>query len=114
MSANYSRESGSNFPDSLLDMPDMKDIDDSVKDVIMQYYAFITQGNIDSALTLKEFHPELDSYWFDAAKINLLKEEIQNLGIYAKLLRRSTISDTEPEGFYDTGTVWYQKIDKET
>lgn len=110
MERTYSRESGSKFPDSILNMQDFKDIDDSVKDVIMQYYAFIEDGNPNSAAALKESHPELDAYWFDAAKVNLLKEEIQNLGVYAKLLRKNIISDTEPEPNYDTGTLWYREM----
>lgn len=110
MNTIYSRESGSKFPDSPLDMPDMKDIDDSVKDIVIQYYAFMAQGNIDGALALKSSHPELKAYWFDASKLNLIGEEIQNLGIYAKLLRTNAISDTEPEEYYDTGTLWYQKV----
>lgn len=111
MSVTYSRESGSQFPDSLLNMNDFKDMDDTVKDLIMQYYQFIVEGNIDSAIAIKETNPELEDYWVDAARLNLLKEEIQNIGIYAKLLHGTVISDTEPTLDYAEGTYWIQPIE---
>lgn len=111
MSVTYSRESGSQFPDSLLNMNDFKDMDDTVKNLIMQYYQFLAEGNIDSAIAIKETNPELEDYWVDAARLNLLKEEIQNIGIYAKLLHGTVISDTEPTLDYAEGTYWIQPIE---
>lgn len=111
MSETYSRESGSQFPDSLLNMNDFKDMDDTVKNLIMQYYQFIVEGNIDSAIAIKETNPELRDYWVDAARLNLLKEEIQNIGIYAKLLHGTVVSDTEPTLDYAEGTYWIQPIE---
>lgn len=113
MNIPYSRESGSLFPDSVLDMKPLKDIDDSVKDVMKEYYRFMEEGNIDSALALKDAHPELQDYWVSAAKLNRITEEIQNIEIYAKLLRTNVISDTEPELNYDTGCFWIQEIYEE-
>lgn len=108
MSKRYSRESGSLFPDSLLSINDFKDIDDSVKDIISQYYKHIKENKIENAIELKNSHPELEDYWISAAKLNLIKEEIENIGIYAKLLRGTVISDTEPILDYDEGSYWIQ------
>ena len=47
MAITYSRESGSLFPDSILSMNDKKDIDDSVKDIIMQIYSLIENNKIN-------------------------------------------------------------------
>lgn len=110
MSNVYSRESGSLFPDSILDMADFEDINDSVKDIVMQYYQFIKDGNINSAIALKCAHPELKKKWFDASHVNLLKEEVQNIGIYAKLLHGTVVSDTEPTLAYDDYSYWIQPI----
>lgn len=112
MSKTYSRESGSLFPDSLLNLNDFKDIDDSVKDVISQYYQFIANGNIDSALALKESHAqELEDYWISASKLNLLKEEIQNIGIYSSLLHGTVVLKTQPTLDYADGSYWIQPLE---
>ena len=112
MSTTYSRESGSQFPDSLLNLNDFKDIDDSVKEIISQYYKFIRDGNIDSALALKEAHSqELEDYWISASKLNLLKEEIQNIGIYSRLLHGTVISKTKPTLDYAEGSYWIEPIE---
>ena len=109
--SNYSRESGSMFPDSLLDIEQFKDIDDTVKDVILEYYSDISQGKISEATNLKTAHPELSPYWIDASKLNLLKEEIQNIGIYAKKLRSTVVSSEEPNLDYDEHTIWIKPIE---
>lgn len=110
--ANYSRESGSLFPDSLLDMNDFKDIDDTVKTVVSQYYLFMQAGNIDSALALKSSHPELKDYWVGADTLNKLKEEIQNIGIYAQLFRGTVVAETLPTlDDYDDGVSWIKPIE---
>ncbi len=112
MGINYSRESGSKFPDSLLNMPDFKDVDDSIKEVIKQYYLFMQQGNIDSALALKNANAaDLDSYWINAAKLNLLKEEIENIGIYSKRMYGTLFSDTEPDVEQAFGSYWIKPIE---
>ncbi len=110
MSKKYSRESGSLFPDSLLELNDFKDIDDSVKDVMTNYYKYVHAGNIDAALSLKNEHPELEDYWVNASKLNLMKEEIQNIGMFATMLRGTVISNEEPELDYDTGSYWIQPV----
>lgn len=111
MSITYSRESGSLFPDSLLNMEKFKDIDDTVKDVILEYYTDISQGRITEAMSLKEAHTELAPYWIDASKLNLLKEEIQNIGIYAQKLRSTVVSSEEPGIDYDEHTLWIKPIE---
>ena len=52
MAITYSRESGSLFPDSILSMNDKKDIDDSVKDIVMQIYSLIENNKINKATTI--------------------------------------------------------------
>lgn len=110
MSTTYSRESGSLFPDSILSVNEFKDIDDTVKDIMVEYYSDISQGKITEAMALKDAHPELSSYWIDAEKLNLFKEEIQNIGMYAQKLRTTIVSDAEPELDYDENTLWIKPV----
>lgn len=110
MSMSYMRESGSNFPDSVLSINKFKDIDDSVKDIIMQYYSYISQGEYDLAANLISNHPEISDYWFDTSKINLITEEIYNMGIFINKKRGTIVSDTEPDIEYDNNTVWIKPI----
>lgn len=111
MAITYSRESGSLFPDLILSMNDKKDIDDSVKDIVMQIYSLIENNKINKAKALRNDHPELDDYEVNATDFNLLAEEIQNIGIYTKRLSGTVVSKDEPTLDYDTGSSWIQPFD---
>ena len=111
MAITYSRESGSLFPDSILSMNDKKDIDDSVKDLVMQIYSLIENNKINKAKALRNDHPELDDYEVNAADFNLLTEEIQNIGIYTKRLSGTVVLKDEPTLDYETGSSWIRPLD---
>lgn len=113
MNINYSRESGSLFPDQVINIPDFKDVDDSIKDIIMQYYQLLSDNDFNSARMFLRSYPELDNYIVNAKKLNLLFEELQNIAIFAKLQKLSVISQDEPLGQYDIGTAWYQPVESD-
>ena len=111
MAITYSRESGSLFPDSILSINDKKDIDDSVKDIVMQIYSLIEANKISDAIELRNSHQELKDYNLDASDFNLLAEEIENIGIYSKRLSGTVVDKNKPELEYDINSFWIQPID---
>lgn len=111
MSKTYLRESGSNFPDSLITLSKFKDIDDTVKDIAVQYYNFMSAGNINSASALIEANSKtLAPYWIDSKEINKLEEELYNIGLFAVQLRINVVSDTEPTESYVPYTYWIKPV----
>ncbi|MBQ7781110.1 MAG: hypothetical protein IJ405_03710 [Lachnospiraceae bacterium] len=94
---NYSHNFGSNFPKSPIAAGTKKDIDDSVKDLILQYYALQEIGNTAAAAALYQENKEtLEPYILDSAYFNLLEEELYNVGLTALTTLTTIVSDTEP------------------
>lgn len=104
----YSHNFGSNFPSELIPVGDKKDIDDSVKDLIVQYNSYISAGNLDSANELYESNKtKLDPYAIKMKDINRLEEEIYNTALLALNQIKNVISDTEPSS-QSVDSYWYQ------
>lgn len=104
----YSRNFGSNFPDSLIPVGTKKDIDNTVKNLISQYYSYIDNGNIEAANSLYSNNKNvLEDYIINLAYINRLEEELFNIGI--NVLKKSTnvIGTNEPLDQADNG-YWYK------
>lgn len=105
---NYSYNFGSSFPRKLMPVGTKKDIDDTVKNLITQYYAYIDAGNISAANTLYNDNKGiLGDYQIDMAYINRLEEEIYNVGLDVLKKRETIISDSEPVDLADEG-YWYK------
>lgn len=99
---------GSTFPKELISVGDKKDIDDSVKDLILQYYNYISNGDLTSANNLYENNKNtLDSYSINMKFINRLEEDIYNIGLSALNQIRNIISDSEPIS-QSVDSYWYQ------
>lgn len=93
----YSRNFGSNFPQSLIPVGTKKDVDDSVSSLISQYYSFCDKGDMNSATQLyKNNKALLEPYIVDSAYFNFVEEEIYNIGVGLLNTTKSIISDTEP------------------
>lgn len=104
----YSRNFGSQFPDSLIPVGTKKDIDNTVKNLISQYYSYIDAGNINAANTLYNANKNtLEDYSINMAYINRLEEEIFNIGLNALTKVSNVISTTEPIAQADDG-YWYK------
>lgn len=105
---NYSHNFGSSFPEGLISVGTKKDIDDTVKNLVMQYYAYIDAGNISAANTLYNDNKSiLEDYQINMAYINRLEEEIYNAGLDVLKKRETVISASEPIDQADEG-YWYQ------
>ena len=94
---NYSRIFGSQFPNSVISVGSRKDVDDSVIDLINRYNGYVTSGDIIEAHKLYNDNKDiLEPYSFNSSYLNLLEEEIYNLGIGLLSSLSTVISDNEP------------------
>lgn len=109
----YSHEAGSLFPDQIMEPSNFKDVDDSVKDLVMQYQKFMDSGNKESADALLESNYEvLKPYFCDMVFINKLSEEIYNAALCSLAKRTCIISDSEPIDipYENDDVIWYQEL----
>ena len=105
----YSRNFGSNFPDSLISVGTKKDIDDSVKDLIAQYYNYIENGNIAGAKSLYDENKALlEPYMINMEYINRLEEEIWNAHV-STLNKLTTIISSKPPALQSENCFWLQE-----
>lgn len=104
----YSYNFGSKFPGELIPPGTKKDVDDTVKNLVSQYYAYIDAGNISAANALYNNNKNiLADYQIDMAYINRLEEEIYNVGLNVLKKRENVISVSEPADQADDG-YWYK------
>ena len=105
---NYSRIFGSQFPNQIISVGSRKDIDDSVKLLIGQYYDFINSGDIDSANELYNSNKNiLEPYSFNSNYLNLLEEEIYNLGV-GLISSMSTIISSDTPANQTVDSYWLE------
>ena len=105
----YSHNFGSNFPDSLIPIGTKKDIDDSVKDLITQYYSYIENGKVTDAKSLYDQNKTLlEPYIIDMEYINRLEEEIWNTHV-ATLKKLTTIISSKPPALQSENCFWLQE-----
>ena len=103
----YSKNFGSNFPDSLIPVGTKKDVDDSVKTLIAKYYEYIDCGDYTSANVLYTNNQDtLEPYMIDMALINRFEEEIYNIGYYTLNQMTTIVADNEPET-QSVDSTWY-------
>lgn len=104
----YSHNFGSKFPEEFIPVGTKKDIDDTVTNLVSQYYAYIDAGNISAANTLYNDNKSiLEDYQIDMAYINRLEEEIYNVGVDVLKKRENIISASEPSDQAANG-YWYK------
>ena len=98
----YSRQFGSNYPDTSIPVGTKKDIDEDVKDLVSQYYEYMNNNDLSSANTLFEKNKDiLDDYIVNSSYFNRLEEEIYNTGVKAinsVSTQTIVVSDKEPSG----------------
>ncbi len=105
----YSRNFGSNFPNELVPVGTKKDIDDTAKELIIQYYKLIESGKISEANALYAANKTLlEPYMIDMAYVNRLEEETYNIGLGMLKKTEIVISNSEPIDQPENG-VWYQE-----
>lgn len=105
----YSRIFGSTFPngvESVIPEGNKKDIDDTVYELIKQYYEYIDSGNLAEATELYNTNKVLlEPYSVSSLDYNRWKEELYNLGV-AILNNSSTIHDNEEPATQTTNSHW--------
>lgn len=107
---NYSHIFGSNFPSQIIGVGTKKDIDDSVKDLVMQYYSLIDKKDLDGANALYNANKStLDPYIVNANYFSMLEEEIYNTGLLALNSATSIINDSEPAS-QSNGSHWLKEF----
>lgn len=106
----YSRIFGSNFPNSLIEVGTKKDVDNTVIDLVNQYYGYISSNNIGAANQLYETNKDiLDAYSIKMKDFNLLLEETYNIGL--TLLNKTTISVGKEEPIsMSENSIWYEVL----
>ena len=107
----YSRIFGSNFPRSLIEVGMKQDVDDTVIDLVNQYYTYMNESNVKAANALYQANVEkLEPYSIKAKDFNLLLEETYNIGLHVLQQTKSIISETEPTTMAENG-VWYELLE---
>lgn len=95
----YTNNFGSQFPNSVIEISERKDVDDTVRSYIVNIQNYVKVGNLSAAARiLNDNYELLEPYSVYADLINLIQEEIRNQGIYAlsNLGSATVISDTVP------------------
>lgn len=106
----YSRNFGSNFPTSVLDLEThaKKDVDDSVVNLVNQYYEYVLSGDMATANEYYNEHKDsLDSYKWSMSDVNLLLEEIYNIALTVAQNTSVIVSAEQPVTMAKNG-IWYK------
>lgn len=107
----YSRIFGSQFPNSVISVGSRKDVDNSVADLVKEYYSYIDSGNINAANELYNNNKTLlEPYTFNSNYFNLLEEEIYNLGV-GLLSSMSTIVSGDMPTNQSMDSYWLEDYD---
>ena len=114
--ANYSKVFGSQFPETVMELTEYKDIGDAPADIQLlarQYYTYMENGNYSSAsIILKENWNDLEQYYFSMDMLNKLEEELYNAQIYSLKSNAMIIDTKEPDAStYTHATPWLRPID---
>ena len=103
--ASYTHEY-SNFPTTIMEKSNYKDVDDTVAGLINQLKIFQQNKDYDSAFLLIAQNPSLKQYIIGVDVINKIIEEIRNTQIYANRKKQTIyVQDDEPIAAID-GDVW--------
>lgn len=93
----YSRVFGSQFPEQPLSIQEKKDIDDTVVNIINSIQSYLKIGDVASAKILYDGNKGiLEPYNMNSAFINLLQEEIYNVGLLAKSKQTNLVQEEMP------------------
>jgi len=96
----YTFQAGAHWPNSLIDLTNYKDADNTVGPIIAQIKAYQEAGDFDSAQQLITQHAStLKKYCFDSAAINKYIEELRNLMIYTKAKKQQIFYEPTEDDF---------------
>lgn len=110
----YTFQAGAHFPNSLIDLTNYKDADNTVGPIIAQIKAYQESGDYDAAQQLITQHAStLKKYCFDSAAINKYVEELRNLEIYSKAHKQQIFyvpAEDEASIYADLQDVWIGSV----
>lgn len=107
----YSRNFGSQFPNSLIEVGTKKDVDDKVITLVKQYYNYMDAKNVEAANTLYQNNKStLEAYGITMKDFNLLLEEAYNIGLNVLQKLTIVVSSNEPVSMSD-GSIWYEVLE---
>ena len=105
----YSRVFGSQFPESSLVIQEKQDVNDDMVSIVTQIENYIKAGNtVRANELLAENKDLLEVAIINAAFINLLQEEIRNIGEFALSKQSNYVSDEMPTTQDAPGSYWIQ------
>lgn len=94
----YTFQAGAHWPNSLIDLTNYRDADNTVGPLIAQIKAYQEAGNYEAAQAIIiENAQVLKQYALDASAINKYVEELRNLEIYTKSRKQQIFYTTEEE-----------------
>ena len=105
--ASYTHEY-SNFPTTIMEKSNYKDVDDTVARLINQLKTYQQNKDYNSAALLIAKNPSLKQYIIGVDVFNKIAEEIRNTQIYAKSKKQTIyVQDEDNEPMYAIdGDVW--------
>ena len=105
--ANYLREAGSQFPDTIYAPVGYLDATNEIAELINQIKALQSANDFTAIQELLSANPQLKKYMFGSKDINRIDEEIVNLERYAKNVQQQIFYQTEnPSSHISKGDVW--------
>lgn len=110
----YTFQAGAHWPNSLIDLTNYRDADNTVGPLIAQIKQYQESGDYDAAQQLIILNIDtLKKYTLDASYINKYVEELRNLEIYTKSKKQQIFYEpTEDEAatYADLQDVWLGNI----
>lgn len=108
--ARYTYQAGAHWPNSLIDLTNYRDADNTVGSLIAQIKNYQEQGNYDAAqqIIVQNINT-LKHYALDASAINRYIEELRNLEIYTKTHKQQifyTPTEDEAASYAELQDVW--------
>ena len=114
--ADYSRVFGSQFPETVMELTEYKDIGEAPADVqilAQEYYALVEAKNfINASALLEENWSKLGQYYCGMEMLNKLEEELYNTQLFAQKNNTVIMGTDEPDATaYTYATPWLEPID---
>ena len=105
----YSRNFGSHFPESSLVIQEKQDVNDYIVSIVNQIESYVKDKNLTAAnRLLEDYKEELEGSLINSTFINLLQEEIYNVGLLAISQQSTIISQEMPTTQITVGSYWLQ------
>ena len=108
----YLRNFGSQYPEVQMIVSEKKDIDNNVLALVNMIEKFINEGNLTDAYKLmNENKSLLEPYNINCDFINLMQEEIYNIGLLALSKQNTMVSASQPTTQTVAGSYWIEDIE---